>query len=60
LQLFELIAKAASLDGSARRVGFGEEEEHDRLAPKLLQTDGLAVLIWNSNIGSFITNFHEA
>jgi hypothetical protein len=35
LQLRELIAKAAGFNGSARRVGFGKEEENNWLASKI-------------------------
>jgi hypothetical protein len=35
LQLLELIAEAARLDGSTRGVGFGKEEEHHRLSAKV-------------------------
>ena len=36
LQLCVCIAEPASLNGSARRVGFRVEEQHHRLAPELL------------------------
>jgi len=60
LQLFELIAKAASFDGSARCVGFGKEEQHNWFSAKVFQTDRLTVLIRHSDLGSFIANVHAS
>ena len=59
LQLFELIAKAAGFDGSARGIGFRKEEEYDRLAAKVLEAHWLAILIGYRSVGNLIANFHE-
>jgi len=58
LQLLELIAEAAGLDGSAGSVGFGKEEEDDRLAAKVFQVHGLAIFIWDTDVRYLIANFH--
>jgi hypothetical protein len=59
LQLLELIAEAAGLDGSTWGVGLGKKEEHDRLAAKVFEAYRLAILIGYRCVGNLIANFHE-
>ena len=58
LDFFELVAKAAGLDGAAGRIGFGIEEEDDRLAGEILQMDGLLRVVLERKVGNFVVDFH--
>ena len=40
LDLFELVAETARLDGAAGRIGFGIKEQDHRLSGKILQMNG--------------------
>jgi uncharacterized membrane protein YgcG len=58
LDFFELVAKAAGLNGAAGRVGFGIEKQDDRLTGEVLQMDGLVVIVLENKIGDFVVDFH--
>jgi hypothetical protein len=59
LQLREGIAKAAGLNGAARRVGFRIKEQDHGLARKVAQVYGLLLVVLKGKIGNFLMQFHR-
>src|SRR5712692_11486361 len=58
LQFFIRVAEPARFNGSTGSIGFGKEEQHHRLAAKVLQRDVFPVLVRQTELRSFIISIH--
>lgn len=56
LQHFELVAEAAGLHGAAGGVGAGIEEEDDGFSGEVADTNGVAVLVGEGEVGEEIVD----
>lgn len=59
LQLLQLIAKAAGLNGAARRIGARIEKQHHWLAGKTAQRNFVTVLIFQREVLDLLSLFHR-
>jgi hypothetical protein len=53
------VTKLGRFDGSTGSVGFGVEEEEDRLALEVLQRDFFAFVGWETEGGGFVADFQH-